>query len=51
VEGVIAWRNQCRVLLARYDKKAENYLGVTKLACALLWWRRLCKLSSEPVLW
>ena len=36
--------------IIRYDKKAENYLGLTKLACALLWWRRLCKLCDEPVL-
>lgn len=51
VERAIAWLNRCRALLVRYDKKAENYLGLTQLACALLWWRRLCKLSSEPVLW
>jgi putative transposase len=50
VERTIAWLNRCRALLVRYDKKAENYLGLTQLACALLWWRKLCKLCGEPVL-
>lgn len=49
VERTIAWLNKCRALLVRYDKKAENYLGLTQLACALLWWRRLCKLWGQPV--
>ena len=49
VERTIAWLNKCRALLVRYDKKAENYLGLTQLACALLWWRRLCKLWDQPV--
>lgn len=50
VERTIGWLNKCRALLVRYDKKAENYLGLTQLACALLWWRKLCKLCDEPVL-
>jgi putative transposase len=50
VERTIAWLNRCRALLVRYDKKDENYLGLTQLACALLWWRKLCKLCGEPVL-
>lgn len=50
VERTIAWLNKCRALLVRYDKKDENYLGLTQLACALLWWRKLCKLCNEPVL-
>lgn len=50
VERTISWLNRCRAILVRYDKKAENYLGLTQLACALLWWRRLCKLCGEPVL-
>lgn len=49
VERTIGWLNRCRALLVRYDKKGENYLGLTQLACALLWWRRLCKLCNEPV--
>ena len=50
VERTIGWLNRCRALLVRYDKKAENYLGLTQLACALLWWRRLCHLCNEDVL-
>lgn len=50
VERTIAWLNRCRALLVRYDKRDENYLGLTQLACALLWWRKLCKLCDEPVL-
>jgi len=49
VERTIGWLNKCRAILVRYDQKAENYLGLTQLACALLWWRRLCKLCGETV--
>lgn len=45
VERTISWLQKCRALLIRYDKKAENYLGLIQLACALLWWRRLCPLG------
>jgi putative transposase len=50
VERTIGWLNRCRALLVRYDKHAQNYLGLMQLACALLWWRRYCKITSEPVL-
>ena len=49
VERTIGWLNKCRGLLVRYEKKAENYLGMTELACCLIWWRRLCWLHDEPV--
>lgn len=45
VERTIAWLQKCRALLVRYDKKAENYLGLIQLACALLWARRLHRLG------
>jgi putative transposase len=45
VERTIAWLQKCRALLIRYDKKAENYLGLIQLACALLWSRRLHRLG------
>ncbi len=45
VERTIAWLQKCRALLVRYDKKAENYLGLIQLACALLWSRRLHRLG------
>jgi putative transposase len=34
-----------RVLLVRYDKHAVNFLGLLQFACALLWFRRLHRLS------
>jgi len=29
----------------RYEKKAANYLGLIKVACILLWYRRQRRLS------
>ena len=40
VERTLGWLSKCRAILVRYDKKACNYLGFIKLACALLWYRR-----------
>jgi len=45
VERTISWLNACRAILVRYAKKAANYLGLIKLACALLWYRRLHRLT------
>jgi putative transposase len=45
VERTLAWLSKCRAILVRYDKKACNYLGLIKLACALFWYRRLWRLS------
>jgi putative transposase len=45
VERTIAWLSKCRGILIRWEKKAENYLGLLKLACALLWFRRYHRLS------
>lgn len=44
VERTLAWLSKCRALLVRYDKHAANYLALLKLACALLWYRRLHRL-------
>jgi putative transposase len=41
VERCLAWLSKCRGLLIRYEKKAENYLGLLQLACSLLWYRKL----------
>lgn len=46
VERTIGWLNRCRGVLIRYEKKAENYLAAVQLACALLWYRRLHKLTT-----
>ena len=44
VERTLGWLQKCRAILVRYDKKAQNYLGLIQLACALLWYRRLHRL-------
>jgi putative transposase len=41
VERTHAWLSKCRAILVRYCKQSSNYLGLIKLACALLWYRRL----------
>jgi transposase len=41
VERTLAWLSKCRALLVRYEKKAVNHLGFIKLACVLLWYRRV----------
>jgi putative transposase len=46
VERTLAWLSKCRALLVRYDKHAENYLGLLQLACGLLWYRRLHRLRA-----
>jgi len=45
VERTLAWLSKCRALLVRYDKYAANFLGLLKLACALVWYCRLHRLS------
>ena len=47
VERTLAWLSKCRGLLIRYEKKAENYLGLLKLACCLIWFRRYLHLSGS----
>jgi putative transposase len=44
VERTFAWLSRRRGILIRWDKKAECYLALVKLACALLWFRRLHRL-------
>ncbi|MCG3200101.1 MAG: IS5 family transposase ISHch3 [bacterium] len=45
VERTLSWLQKWRGILVRYNKKAENFLGAIQLACALLWFRRLYRLS------
>ena len=42
VERTLAWLSKCRGILVRYEKKACNYLGLIKVACMLIWFRRYC---------
>ncbi|QEH33076.1 hypothetical protein OJF2_65160 [Aquisphaera giovannonii] len=46
VERTFAWLSKCRGLLVRYEKNDINYLGMIQLACALLWYRRLYRLTQ-----
>jgi putative transposase len=45
VERTLAWLSKCRALLIRYDKHAANFRGLLQVACALIWFRRLHRLS------
>jgi putative transposase len=45
VERTLGWLSKCRAILVRYEKKASNYLGMIKVACILLWYRRQHRLS------
>ena len=45
VERTLGWLSRCRAILVRYEKKGANYLGMIKVACILLWYRRQHRLS------
>ncbi len=42
----IAWLSNCRGILIRWEKKPAIYLGLLKLACGLLWFRRYQRLTA-----
>ncbi len=48
VERTFSWLASCRAILVRYDRKSGNYLALLKLACALLWFRRLYRNTHSP---
>jgi len=39
LERAHSWLASWRAILVRWEKKAENYVGLIELACALLWGR------------
>lgn len=41
VEVLHSWINRFRKLLVRFEKKADNYIGLLSFACAVIVWRRL----------
>lgn len=45
VERTLGWLSKCRAILVRYAKKSSNYLGLIQVACILLWFRRLHRLT------
>jgi putative transposase len=46
VERTLAWLSMCRGILIRWEKQSVNYLGLLKLACGLLWFRRYHRLAD-----
>jgi len=46
VERTLAWLNKCHAILVRTAKLPSIYLGLIKLACILLWYRRLHRLKG-----
>ncbi|HYI14398.1 MAG TPA: IS5/IS1182 family transposase, partial [Thermomicrobiales bacterium] len=46
VERTLSWLSLCRGILIRWEKKSANYLGMLKLACGLLWFRRYHRLAN-----
>jgi len=40
VERLYAWLMRCRRLVTRYELRAENFLGLLRLACARILWRQ-----------
>ena len=42
----LAWLHRWRGILIRWERKATNYLGLLQFACALLWFRRLHRLTN-----
>jgi hypothetical protein len=46
VERTLAWLSMYRGILVRWEKKSANYLGLLKLACGLLWYRRYHRLAN-----
>ncbi len=47
VERTLAWLSKRRATLIRWDKKAENYLGLLKLTYGLLWYRRYHRIAGR----
>jgi putative transposase len=47
VERTLGWLSRWRGILIRWEKNPDNYLAVCKLACALLWYRRLDRITSS----
>jgi putative transposase len=41
VERTNSWHNRFRKLFIRYEKKAENYLGLVKLSCSIIIYRKI----------
>ena len=47
VERAHSWLASWRAILVRWENKAENYVGLIELACALLWGRYFLTLAPH----
>ncbi len=41
IERTNSWHNRFRKLFTRYEKKAENYLGLVQLSCCIIIYRKI----------
>ncbi|MBA3977926.1 MAG: transposase, partial [Nitrosopumilus sp.] len=41
VERTNSWHNRFRKLYTRYEKKAENYLGLVQFSCCIIMYRKI----------
>ena len=41
IERTNSWHNRCRKLNTRYEKYAENYVGLVEFACCLIVYRQI----------
>ena len=41
IERTNSWHNRFRNLFTRYEKKAENYLGLVQLSCSIIIYRKI----------
>jgi transposase len=41
VERTNSWHNRFRKLFTRYEKKAENYLGLVQFSCCMIVYRKI----------
>ena len=41
IERTNSWHNRCRKLKIRYEKYAENYVGLVEFACCLIVYRQM----------
>jgi transposase len=41
VERTNSWHNRFRKLFTRYEKKAENYLGLIQFSCCIIIYRKI----------
>jgi putative transposase len=47
VERTFGWLSRWRGILVRWEKNPDNYLAICKLACALLWYRKLHRITCS----